>query len=65
MAVFLFYNPKYSNILKVIWRMFNGKKSRLLEIANAGQLSAYNHEGFWKCMDAIRDKIELRMPPVI
>ncbi len=24
-----------------------------------GQLSAYKHEGFWKCMDAIRDKIEL------
>ncbi|RYG53266.1 MAG: glucose-1-phosphate cytidylyltransferase [Chitinophagaceae bacterium] len=24
-----------------------------------GELSAYRHVGFWKCMDALRDKIEL------
>jgi glucose-1-phosphate cytidylyltransferase len=24
-----------------------------------GELYAYKHEGFWKCMDAMRDKIEL------
>ncbi len=24
-----------------------------------GQLVAYQHKGFWKCMDALRDKIEL------
>jgi glucose-1-phosphate cytidylyltransferase len=24
-----------------------------------GQLAAYCHKGFWKCMDALRDKIEL------
>jgi glucose-1-phosphate cytidylyltransferase len=24
-----------------------------------GQLSAYNHSGFWKCMDTLRDKTEL------
>jgi len=24
-----------------------------------GELHAYKHEGFWKCMDAMRDKIEL------
>ena len=23
------------------------------------QLVAYKHKGFWKCMDALRDKIEL------
>ena len=23
------------------------------------QLVAYQHKGFWKCMDALRDKIEL------
>ena len=23
------------------------------------QLVAYRHKGFWKCMDALRDKIEL------
>jgi glucose-1-phosphate cytidylyltransferase len=24
-----------------------------------GELSAYKHKGFWKCMDALRDKLEL------
>jgi glucose-1-phosphate cytidylyltransferase len=35
------------------------EKKPLMEIAQDGQLSAYMHNGFWKCMDAIRDKIEL------
>lgn len=29
------------------------------EIAKDGQLAAYQHSGFWKSMDAVRDKIEL------
>jgi glucose-1-phosphate cytidylyltransferase len=28
-------------------------------LANDHQLAAYQHRGFWKCMDAMRDKIEL------
>lgn len=28
-------------------------------LANNNQLIAYRHQGFWKCMDAMRDKIEL------
>jgi len=28
-------------------------------LANDHQLVAYQHHGFWKCMDAMRDKIEL------
>lgn len=35
------------------------EKKPLIDIANDGQLSAFKHEGFWKCMDAMRDKIEL------
>ena len=35
------------------------EKLPLVQIADAGQLSAYQHKGFWKCMDAIRDKTEL------
>lgn len=30
-------------------------------IAEDGQLTAYNHTGFWKCMDAARDKVELEI----
>ena len=35
------------------------ERKPLAEIANDGQLTAYRHKGFWKCMDAVRDKIEL------
>lgn len=31
----------------------------LKEIANDGQLTAFKHNGFWKPMDALRDRIEL------
>ncbi|HEY1039543.1 MAG TPA: glucose-1-phosphate cytidylyltransferase, partial [Bacteroidia bacterium] len=29
------------------------------KLTTDGQLHAYKHEGFWKCMDAMRDKIQL------
>ena len=35
------------------------EKQPLVEIANDGELMTYRHNGFWKCMDAMRDKIEL------
>ncbi|MFZ1704659.1 MAG: glucose-1-phosphate cytidylyltransferase [Saprospiraceae bacterium] len=35
------------------------EKGPLSKIANDNQLAAYKHNGFWKCMDAMRDKIEL------
>jgi glucose-1-phosphate cytidylyltransferase len=35
------------------------EESALPSLAAAGQLMAYQHDGFWKCMDAMRDKIEL------
>lgn len=35
------------------------EKKPLIDIAADGQLSGYKHNGFWKCMDALRDKIEL------
>jgi glucose-1-phosphate cytidylyltransferase len=31
----------------------------LEELANNKELVAFKHRGFWKCMDALRDKIEL------
>jgi glucose-1-phosphate cytidylyltransferase len=31
----------------------------LEQLTNDNQLVAYRHKGFWKCMDALRDKIEL------
>jgi glucose-1-phosphate cytidylyltransferase len=35
------------------------EKEPLENLAKHGQLSAYKHQGFWKCMDTLRDKIEL------
>lgn len=35
------------------------ERQPLAAIAGNGQLAAYRHHGFWKCMDALRDKIEL------
>jgi glucose-1-phosphate cytidylyltransferase len=31
----------------------------LRDLAHAGELAAYKYAGFWKCMDHLRDKIEL------
>jgi glucose-1-phosphate cytidylyltransferase len=45
---------KYIKNDSVIW-----EKEPLEKLAKDGQLNAYKHNGFWKCMDTIRDKIEL------
>lgn len=35
------------------------EEAPLTNLTRDGQLQAYRHEGFWACMDAMRDKIEL------
>jgi glucose-1-phosphate cytidylyltransferase len=35
------------------------EKQPMEQIAHDGQMTAYNHDGFWKPMDTLRDKIEL------
>ncbi|MBM6761412.1 glucose-1-phosphate cytidylyltransferase [Megamonas hypermegale] len=35
------------------------EKEPLEKIADNGQLMAYKHNGFWQCMDTLRDKIKL------
>jgi glucose-1-phosphate cytidylyltransferase len=42
------------DIDQIMW-----EETPLENLAKAGQLMAYKHQGFWKCMDALRDKIEL------
>ena len=42
------------NMENVMW-----EDEPLEKLAVDGQLAAYRHKGFWKCMDALRDKIEL------
>jgi len=35
------------------------EEAPLSKLAEKGQLMAYKHSGFWKCMDTLRDKISL------
>lgn len=35
------------------------EKEPLERLARDGQLMAYRHEGFWQCMDTLRDKVRL------
>ena len=30
-------------------------------LAKAGDLNAYRHDGFWQCMDTVRDKMHLEI----
>ena len=38
----------------VVWEQYP-----LETLAGVGQLAAYKHNGFWKPMDTLRDKVEL------
>jgi len=55
---FFVLEPEVFNYIKdgdsTIW-----ERSPLERLAADGKLSAYTHDGFWKCMDTLRDKIEL------
>ena len=56
---FFVLSPQVFNFLtedadNVMW-----EDGPLATLSNNNQLMAYKHSGFWKCMDAMRDKIEL------
>jgi glucose-1-phosphate cytidylyltransferase len=56
---FFILNPNVFDYLKgncedVMW-----EDAPLEQLALDGELYAHKHNGFWKCMDALRDKIEL------
>ncbi len=56
---FFVLNKRVFNFLKGDMSDVQWEKKPLLEIAKSGELAAYRHVGYWKCMDAMRDKIEL------
>lgn len=56
---FFIVNKKIFNYLdsdhdKIMW-----EEKPLETLTNEGELMVYKHEGFWKCMDAMRDKMVL------
>lgn len=56
---FFVLEPQIFDYLEGEMDTIQWEKGPLVEIARAGQLAAYKHHGFWKCMDALRDRIEL------
>ena len=56
---FFVLEPEIFNYLDGYMDDVQWEKKPLLEIANDKQLAAYKHLGFWKAMDALRDRIEL------
>ncbi|MDB4902478.1 MAG: rfbF [Mucilaginibacter sp.] len=56
---FFVLDPKIFNYLEGDVDNEQWENAPLSSIAADGQLFAYKHYGFWKCMDAMRDKIEL------
>ena len=54
-------NAGYMVLQPEIFDMLDGdqcvfEKTALVELANKGELMSYIHEGFWQCMDNIREK---------
>jgi glucose-1-phosphate cytidylyltransferase len=56
---FLVLEPSIFNYLEGEMDDIQFEKGPLIQLAKDGNLAAYKHTGFWKCMDALRDRIEL------
>ncbi|MGH2648921.1 MAG: glucose-1-phosphate cytidylyltransferase [Ginsengibacter sp.] len=56
---FFVLKPQVFNYLNGDMNNTMWEDTPLESLANDNQLVAYMHKGFWKCMDALRDKIEL------
>lgn len=56
---FFVLKPQVFNYLKGDMTEVMWEDEPLEGLTKDGELQAYKHSGFWKCMDALRDKIEL------
>ena len=56
---FFVLKPQVFDYLKEDMNDIMWEDSPMQQLATDNQLVAYKHHGFWKCMDALRDKIEL------
>ena len=54
---FFILNYKVIDYIKEDTTMF--ERQPMSKLANEGKLMAFKHNGFWKCMDTLRDKIIL------
>ena len=58
-AGFFVLNPEIFSYLEGDMEEMMWEDAPLEKMTASNQLVAYKHNGFWKCMDALRDKIEL------
>ena len=56
---FMVVEPSIFNYLDGDMDQIQFEKGPLIEVTKSNQVATYKHHGFWKCMDALRDKIEL------
>ncbi len=56
---FFILKPEVFNYLEGDMQDMMWEDEPLERLSLDGQLVAYQHKGFWKCMDALRDKLEL------
>jgi glucose-1-phosphate cytidylyltransferase len=56
---FFVLNPEVFNYLQGSMDDVQWEKGPLKQIAEDNMLAAYRHHGFWKAMDALRDRMEL------
>ena len=57
MVVFLFFNYEIFNFIKHEYIML--EKEPIKSLVKRKQIKVFKHHGFWKCMDTLRDKIQL------
>lgn len=56
---FMVLEPKIFNYISDDADEVQFEKGPLLKLANENEIASFKHNGFWKCMDALRDKMEL------
>lgn len=56
---FMVVEPSIFDYLEGDMDQIQFEKGPLIEITKLNQVVTFKHSGFWKCMDAMRDKIEL------
>ena len=56
---FMVLEPEVFNYLSGDVKDIQFEKGPLIQLSKNNQLVSYKHDGFWKCMDALRDKLEL------
>ncbi len=56
---FFVINPEIRNYLDYDADDMMWERQPMFDLANDGQIAAYKHHGFWKCMDTLREKEEM------